>query len=59
MCIATATVRRQVGPRVKGPPAALLRLIAVGDNAAMQTEPPKADLPKSKRSEVAIVLQQG
>ena len=29
--------------------AALLRLPAVGDNAAMQTEPPKADPPKRKR----------
>ena len=27
----------------------LLRLLAVGDNAAMPTEPPKADLPKRKR----------
>ena len=29
--------------------AALLRLPAVGDNAAMQTEPPKAEPPKRKR----------
>jgi hypothetical protein len=30
-------------------PSSLLRLPAVGDNAAMQTEPPKADPPKRKR----------
>jgi hypothetical protein len=27
----------------------LLRLLAVGDNAAMQSEPPKAEPPKRKR----------
>jgi hypothetical protein len=40
---------RRRGSRLPSPDYLLLQPPAVGDNAAMQTEPPKADLPKQKR----------